>query len=70
MRHPVAAMFDGNDATARRPYGADGMAFSDLYMAFERTNFHFDAMYELNSRNVREPIAPSVLLLKARKQGN
>jgi len=70
MRHPVAAMFDGADPTARRSYGADGLPFSDLYMAFERTNFHFDAMYELNTRHVRDAVAPSVLVLRARKQGN
>ena len=51
-------------------YGADGVTFSELYMAFERTNFHFDAMYELNTRHVRDAVAPSVLVLRARKQGN
>jgi ubiquinone/menaquinone biosynthesis C-methylase UbiE len=70
MHHPVAAMFDGADPTARRRYGADGVAFSDLYMAFERTNFHFDAIYELNTRHVRDAVSPSVLVLRARKQGN
>ena len=70
MHHPVAAMFDGTDPTARRAYGADGVTFSELYMAFERTNFHFDAMYELNTRHVRDAVAPSVLVLRARKQGN
>jgi len=70
MRHPVAAMFDDADSTARRPYGADGVTFSDLYMAFERTNFHFDAMYELQARQARDAVAPTVLVLRARKQGN
>jgi ubiquinone/menaquinone biosynthesis C-methylase UbiE len=70
MLHPVASMFDGADPTARRPYGSDGITFSELYMAFERTNFHFDAMYELNTRHVRDAVAPSVLVLRARKQGN
>ena len=70
MHHPVAAMFDGGDPTAQRPYGADGITFSELYMAFERTNFHFDAMYELSTRHVRDAVAPSVLVLRARKQGN
>lgn len=70
MHHPVAAMFDGGDPTAQRPYGADGITFGELYMAFERTNFHFDAMYELNTRHVRDAVAPSVLVLRARKQGN
>jgi ubiquinone/menaquinone biosynthesis C-methylase UbiE len=70
MQHPVAAMFDGNDPTARRPYGAGAITFSELYMAFERTNFHFDAIYELNTRHGRDAVAPAVLVLKARKQGN
>ena len=51
-------------------YGADGVTFSDLYMAFERTNFHFDAMYELEPRHARDAVAPTVLVLRARKQGN
>jgi ubiquinone/menaquinone biosynthesis C-methylase UbiE len=70
MHHPVAAMFDGVDPTARRAYGADGITFGDLYMVFERTNFHLDAMYELTARHVREMLAPSVLVVRARKQGN
>ena len=70
MHHPVAAMFDGADTTARRAYGADGITFGELYMAFERTNFHFDAVYELNNRHLRGSLAPSVLVLRARKQGN
>lgn len=70
MHHPVAAMFDGVDPTARRAYGAASITFSDLYMAFERTNFHFDSMYELHPRQMREAFAPTVLVLRARKQGN
>jgi ubiquinone/menaquinone biosynthesis C-methylase UbiE len=70
MRHPVAAMFDGADPTAQRPYGSDGITFSELYMTFERTNFHFDAMYELHARHARDAVAPAVLVLRARKQGN
>lgn len=70
MHHPVAAMFDGADPVARRPYGAEGITFGDLYMAFERTNFHLDAIYELSSRHVRDTVAPSVLVLRARKEGN
>ena len=70
MHHPVAAMFDGVDPTARRPYGAGGVTFSELYMAYERTSFHFDAMYELHTRHVRDAVSPSVLVLRARKLGN
>ena len=70
MHHPVAAMFDGADPTARRAYGTEGITFSELYMAFERTNFHLDAIYELTARHVRDALTPSVLVLRARKQGN
>ena len=70
MHHPVAAMFDGADPTARRGYGTESVTFSELYMAFERTNFHLDALYELSARHVRDALAPSVLVLRARKQGN
>ena len=70
MHHPVASMFDGGDPTARRPYGVDGITFGELYMAFERTNFHVNAFYELSTRHVRDAVAPSVLVLRARKQGN
>jgi ubiquinone/menaquinone biosynthesis C-methylase UbiE len=70
MHHPVAAMFDGGDPTARRAYGADGVTFGELYMAFERTNFHFDTVYELHTRQSRDALAPTVLVMRARKQGN
>jgi ubiquinone/menaquinone biosynthesis C-methylase UbiE len=70
MHHPVAAMFDGSDSTARRAYGTEAISFSELYMAFERTNFHLDAMYELTARHVRDALTPSVLVVRARKQGN
>ena len=68
MRHPVAAMF-GHDATAQYAYGATTPTFADLYMALERSNFHLDQVHELADRRVRDPLAPSVLVLRARKQG-
>jgi SAM-dependent methyltransferase len=69
MPHPVAAMF-GADHVAQYAYGANSLTFSDLYMAFERTNFRLDVIHELPDRRLREPVAPSVLVLRARKQGN
>lgn len=69
MRHPVAAMFEANDPIPRRAYGIIGMTFSDLHMALERTNFHADAVFELNDRRIREPLSPAVLVIRARKQG-
>lgn len=68
MRHPVAAMF-GHDTTAQYAYGAATPTFADLYMAFERSNFHLDQVHELADRRVRDPLTPSVLVLRARKQG-
>jgi SAM-dependent methyltransferase len=68
MPHPVAAML-GPDQSLQYAYGAVSLTFSDLYMAFERSNFRLDVMHELNDRRVREPVAPSVLVLRARKQG-
>jgi len=54
----------------RRAKGAESVTFSELYMAFERTNFHLDAMYELSARHVRDAMAPAVLVIRARKEGN
>lgn len=68
LTHPVAAMF-GSDLVAKSAYGALCPTFADLYMSFERTNFHFDQVLELHDRRVRDALAPSVLVLRARKQG-
>ncbi|HQZ34527.1 MAG TPA: methyltransferase domain-containing protein [Ilumatobacteraceae bacterium] len=70
MRHPVAAMFDGQDQTATAAYGANSITFTELYMAFERSNFRLDVVHELNDQRVREPLCPSVFVLRARKQGD
>jgi SAM-dependent methyltransferase len=69
MPHPVAAMFEPNDPIPRRGYGITSPTFAALYMAFERTNFHLDTMHELTDRRLREHLAPSVLVVRARKQG-
>ena len=74
MRHPVAAMFGGPDAaspqTATAAYGAESVTFTELYMAFERSNFRLDVVHELNDQRVREALCPSVFVLRARKQGD
>ena len=70
MRHPVAAMFDGDDpGRPAQPYGGAGLTIGELYMSFERSNFHADVIHELNDRRTRQPLAPSVLVVRARKQG-
>ena len=50
-------------------YGANSRTFSELYLAFDRSNFRIDMMFELNDRRSRDPITPSVLVMRARKQG-
>lgn len=69
MVHPVAAML-APDHTLQYIYGSNSRSFSELYLAFDRSNFRIDMMFELNDRRAREPIAPSVLVLRARKQGD
>jgi SAM-dependent methyltransferase len=68
MPHPVAAMF-GHDQTAQFAYGANSHTFAELYMAFERSNFHVDLIHELGDRRVRDAFTPTVLVVRARKQG-
>lgn len=69
--HPVAAMFADRAqvTTATAAYGASSHTFSELYMALERSNFHLDTMHELNDRRARDPLCPSVLVVRTRKQG-
>ena len=69
MTHPVAAMF-APDHSLHYVYGANSRTFSELYLAFDRSNFRIDMMFELSDRRSRDPIAPSVLVLRARKQGD
>ena len=68
IQHPVAAMF-AHDHTATAAYGANSSTFTELYMAFERSNFRLDVIHELNDVRVRDPLCPSVLIVRARKQG-
>lgn len=66
MHHPVHRMFAGGETTA---YGAASPTFGELYLAFERTNFHWDMVHELTDDRARQAISPTVLVLRARKQG-
>ncbi|MDO8391400.1 MAG: class I SAM-dependent methyltransferase [Actinomycetota bacterium] len=66
--HPVAVMF-AQDRTATHVYAHGVHSFSELYMAFERSNFRLDMVAELFDHRVREPLCPSVLVVRARKQG-
>ena len=69
IAHPVAAMF-GADHSLHYAYGANSRTFSDLYLAFDRSNFRIDTMFELNDRRTRDAVTPSVLVMRARKQGD
>lgn len=66
MHHPVHRMFAGGET---RAYGASSPTFGELYLAFERTNFHWDMVHELTDDRARQAISPTVLVLRARKQG-
>jgi SAM-dependent methyltransferase len=66
--HPVAVMFD-QTRTANHVYAHGVQSFAELYMAFERANFHFEVVLELNDDRVHDPLCPSVLVLRARKLG-
>jgi SAM-dependent methyltransferase len=69
ITHPVAAMFDAGVAAPQHRYGETARSISELYMSFERANFHIDVMHELAPLAARDATAPTVLVLRARKQG-
>jgi SAM-dependent methyltransferase len=69
LTHPVAAMFDSGHAEPQRRYGASVRSIGELFTSFERTNLRLDVLHELSPIGQREAPAPTVLLLRARKQG-
>lgn len=69
LTHPLAAMFDSGQATPQRRYGTTARSIGELFMSFERSNFRLDALHELVPVSARDAIGPTVLLLRARKQG-
>lgn len=69
ITHPVAAMFDAGIAAPQHRYGETARSISELYMSFERANFHIDVIHELAPLAARDATAPTVLLLRARKEG-
>jgi SAM-dependent methyltransferase len=69
LTHPVAAMFDGGQTAPQRRYGATTRSIGELFMSFERSNFHIDVLHELAPIGARDPLAPTVLLVRGRKQG-
>ena len=69
LTHPVAAMFDAGVSAPQHRYGQNTRSISELYMSFERSNFRLDVLLEVAPLAVSEPLAPTVLLMRARKQG-
>lgn len=67
--HPVAAIFDGGGGSPVRRYGSTARSISELFMSLERSNFRLDAVHELTPVAGRDGFVPTVLLLRARKQG-
>lgn len=68
--HPVRAMLDGAEIVVRRGYGSEGTrTVSQLFTALARANFQIDVLHELDAIDEPAPLAPSVLLLRARKLG-
>lgn len=70
VRHPMSAVFDGPDNVARRPYGSTSPTIGDYTMSLQRANFTIDMLHELTPRNDPRAVAPSVLVVRARKLGS
>lgn len=70
VTHPMSAVFDGNDATARRQYGSTTPTIGELTMALQRANFSIDVMHELTPLHQPRAVAPSTLVVRARKLGS
>ncbi len=66
LTHPVAAMFDGPGQPVHR-YGSTVRSFGQLFMNLERANFRVDVVHELMPDDAA--MVPTVLVLRARKQG-
>jgi ubiquinone/menaquinone biosynthesis C-methylase UbiE len=69
LTHPLAAMFDRDQPSPVRRYGTSARSISELFMSFERSNFRIDVLHELVPITGRDVIGPTVLLVRARKQG-
>lgn len=70
VTHPMSAIFDGNDATARRRYGDATPTIGEYAMALQRANFTIDVMYELTPIHQPHAVTPTVLIVRARKLGS
>lgn len=69
VTHPMSAVFDGADPTARRRYGATTPTIGELTMALQRANFSIDIIHELTPLHRPHAVAPSTLVMRSRKLG-
>ncbi|MEO6124105.1 MAG: class I SAM-dependent methyltransferase [Ilumatobacteraceae bacterium] len=70
--HPIAAMLASvsGQQVVQHEYGSSTVrSIGDWFMAMQRTNFRIDVMHELPANNVRNPMTPTTLVLRARKLG-
>lgn len=70
VTHPMSAVFDGPDPTARRRYGATTPTIGELTMALQRANFSIDVIHELTPLHRPHAVAPSTLVVRSRKLGS
>ncbi len=70
VTHPMSAVFEGADRTAVRRYGSTTPTVGELTMALQRANFSIDVMHELTPLHQPNAVAPSTLVVRARKLGN
>lgn len=70
VTHPMAAVFDGSDPVPRRRYGATTPTIGGLTMALQRANFAIDVVHELSPVANPYAVAPTVLVMRARKLGS
>ena len=70
ITHPLAAIFDGSDAVARRRYGSASLTIGEVATALQRAGFALDTVHELWHHDHPNAIAPVVLALRARKLGS
>ena len=70
VTHPMSAVFDGGDPIARRQYGSTTPTIGEYTMALQRANFTIDVLHELVPVNQPRAVAPTVLVVRARKLGS
>jgi SAM-dependent methyltransferase len=67
LPHPFASILDDYGAVSRHYGSLPDRSISELFMAFQRTNFRVDVVYELSSDD--QALVPASLVMRARKLG-